>query len=218
MKALWLSALLFAGPAFAHDEGDVDKVNGSIRIDDGQTAGDLSTVNGSIRVGKKANVQDIETVNGSITLGDDASASGLDNVNGSVSLGERARVGGAIDSVNGSITLEKGADVKGEVSNVNGRIRLEAAHVGGGIVTSTGDLEIGADSRVENGIRVEKSNNWSLFKFGKEDVPRIVIGPGAVVEGTLKFEREVELYVSDKAKIGNVVGAKAIAFSGDSPP
>lgn len=216
MKVLWLSALLLAAPVLA-DDTDIDKVNGSIRVDGGQTAGDLSTVNGSIRVGDKSTVDDVDTVNGSITLGDDTTASEIDNVNGSISLGERAKVAGAVDSVNGSITLEKGADVKGQVSNVNGRIRLVAAHVGGGIVTSTGDIEVGADSRVENGIRVEKSTNWSLFKFGKEDVPRIVIGPGAVVDGTLKFEREVELYVSDKAKIGTVVGAKPVTFTGAEP-
>ena len=218
MKALWLSTLLLlATPALAGD-ADVDKVNGSIRVDPGQSAGKLSTVNGSIRVGDKATVGSVDTVNGSITLGDEANASGIDNVNGSISLGSRARVGGAIDSVNGSITLENGAEVKGAVENVNGRIRLNAAHVGGGIRTTTGDIEIGANSRVENGIRVDKSHSYSLFTFGKPDVPRIVIGPGAVVQGTLKFEREVELYVSDKATIGPVVGAKPVKFSGAEPP
>ncbi len=217
MRAFWLCLLFCAAPAFAHD-GDHDKVNGSIRIDAGETAGDLSTVNGSIRVGDKATVDDVDTVNGSISLGDDVTVGEVDNVNGSISLGERTRAAGGIDSVNGSITLEKGADVRGEVSNVNGRIRLVEAHVGGGIVTSTGDIEVGPNSRVENGIRVEKSNNWSLFRFGKEDKPRIVIGAGAVVQGTLKFEREVELFVSDKAKIGAVQGATAVTFSGDAPP
>lgn len=47
--------------------------------------------------------------------------------------------------------------------------------------------------------------------------PRIVIGPGAVVQGKLKFEHEVELLVSDRAKIGPVEGAKAVMFSGNEP-
>jgi hypothetical protein len=44
-----------------------------------------------------------------------------------------------------------------------------------------------------------------------------VIGPGAVVKGELRFEREVRLYVSDTATIGNVVGATPVKFSGDRP-
>ena len=46
----------------------------------------------------------------------------------------------------------------------------------------------------------------------------MVIGPGSVVQGTLNFEREVELYVSDTATIGAVEGAKVVRFSGERPP
>jgi hypothetical protein len=45
-----------------------------------------------------------------------------------------------------------------------------------------------------------------------------VIGPGAAVKGTLRFKREVKLYVSDRATIGPVEGATAIKFTGDRPP
>jgi hypothetical protein len=38
-----------------------------------------------------------------------------------------------------------------------------------------------------------------------------------VVEGKLRFEHEVELLVSDRAKIGAVEGAKAVTFSGNEP-
>jgi len=50
------------------------------------------------------------------------------------------------------------------------------------------------------------------------DSPRIVIGPGATVQGDLRFERTVRLFVSDKATIGPVTGATPIPFSGDIPP
>jgi DUF4097 and DUF4098 domain-containing protein YvlB len=217
MKVWCFCALgLLALPVLAED-ADIDKVNGSIRVAASERAGDLSTVNGSIRVAEKATVGKIETVNGSISLEDEVAASDIDNVNGAISLGERARVAGRIESVNGAITLQKGTDVSGDVENVNGKITLAAAHVAGGIRTSSGDIEIGADSRVDKGIHVAKpSGEW--FRFGKSDVPRIVIGPGAVVKGTLRFEREVELYVSDKATIGPVEGAKAVKFSGAEPP
>ena len=46
----------------------------------------------------------------------------------------------------------------------------------------------------------------------------IVIGPGATVNGELRFEREVNLYVSNRASVGSVTGATAIPFSGDLPP
>ena len=97
----------------------------------------------------------------------------------------------------------------------NGGIQLDAAHVGGGIDTVNGDITIGANSRVEGGILVEENHSWFASNSRK---PRIVIGPHAVVQGTLKFKREVELWVSDSATIGAVDGASAQKFSGDRPP
>jgi hypothetical protein len=97
---------------------------------------------------------------------------------------------------------------------VNGRFVLEGAHIGGGIETVSGDIEIGANSHVEGGIIVDKPSGWS---WGKQRNPKIVIGPHAIVDGTLEFRREVELYVSDSAKVGTITGAKAQTFSGDRP-
>ena len=108
----------------------------------------------------------------------------------------------------------QGAEVAGKASNVNGRISLDGAHVGGGIETVSGDIEIGANSRVEGGLLVEKPHGWS---WGKSKNPRIVIGPHAVVDGTLDFRREVDLYVSDSAHVGTINGATANKFSGDHP-
>ena len=83
-------------------------------------------------------------------------------------------------------------------------------------MTTTGDIEIGANSRVEGGILVNDSGE-NRVSFGKPKIPRVVIGPGAVVKGALRFRREVKLYVSDRATIGTVEGATAIKFSGDHP-
>ncbi len=212
LSALFLS-LCVTGSAFARGI-DVDKVNGSIRIESGQQAGDLSTVNGSIHVADGASAAKVSTVNGGIDLGDHVNVDSLDTVNGGLQLGAGAKVAKTITAVNGSVRLGKGADVSGRVSNVNGRYTLDAAHVGGGIETVSGDIEIGADSRVEGGIVVDKPHGWS---WGQSRNPRIVIGPRAVVTGTLEFRREVDLFVSDSAKIGTVTGAKAQKFSGDHP-
>ena len=199
----------------AHARGiDVDKVNGSIHIQGDQQAGDLSTVNGGIRVDSGGSAQKVSTVNGGIELGDRVTADSVETVNGGIEIGQGGKIARTIEAVNGHIELGKGADVSGKASNVNGRITLDSAHVGGGIETVSGDIEVGADSRVDGGILVEKPHGWS---WGREKNPRIVIGPRAIVNGSLEFRREVDLYVSDTAHIGTITGATANKFSGDHP-
>jgi hypothetical protein len=99
---------------------------------------------------------------------------------------------------------------------VNGKITLTAAHVGGGIKTVNGDTTITGASHVEGGILVEKPGAELLQTT--RSVPRIVIGSGVTVQGELRFERTVRLYVSDKATIGTVIGATPIPFTGDTAP
>jgi cytoskeletal protein CcmA (bactofilin family) len=137
-------------------------------------------------------------------------------------VGSDDRIAGAVRTINGSITLDASADVAGRVASVNGALRLTAAHVGGGLETTNGDIDVGAQSRVEGGMLVGTASDgwldWLLHGwFHLGDRPRIVIGPGAVVRGTLKFEREVTLYVSDRATIDAIRGATAIRYSGAQP-
>jgi len=199
----------------AHARGiDVDKVNGSIHIESDQQAGDLSTVNGGIRVDTGGSAQKVSTVNGGIELGDRVTVDSVETVNGGIELGQGAHVARTVEAVNGHIELKQGAEVAGKASNVNGRISLDAAHVGGGIETVSGDIEIGANSRVEGGLLVDQPHG---FSWGKSKNPRVVIGPHTVIDGTLEFRREVDLYVSDTAKVGTITGATANKFSGDHP-
>lgn len=195
-SAILFALLVVSAPTLA---SQYDKVNGSIDVGTDQKVGEVSTVNGSITIGDGASVTTAGTVNGRITLGTHARATKLDTVNGQLVLGS-------------------GADVSGRISNVNGDVHLDAAHVGGGIDTVNGDIDIGANSRVEGGIHMHKTSGGWFTWAGKPKPPRIVIGSGAVVQGTLKFDREVKLYVSDRATIGPVVGATAARFSGDNPP
>ncbi|PZQ16283.1 MAG: hypothetical protein DI564_06500 [Rhodanobacter denitrificans] len=208
-------ALLLSCSALAADGGDISKVNGSVRVEANKTAGEVSTVNGSIRIEDGARIESAETVNGSITLTVDTVADSLSTVNGSIQVGERSRITESVEAVNGRIHLDRGADVGGAVSNVNGEIRLDGARVGGGIKTVSGNLVIGADSQVSGGVLIEKPSGW--FKPDTSRKPRVVIGPRAVVDGTLEFRREVDLYVSDSARIGPVSGATPKTFSGDQP-
>jgi hypothetical protein len=192
-------------------------VNGSIQVPAGLQSGAVGTVNGSIHVGDNASISSASTVNGSIEMGTHASADSASTVNGSVSLASGAHVAHSITSVNGSMNLAGSADVGGDVRNVNGHIVLNAARVAGSLSTVGGDIDVNSGSQVEGGITVPKSNSW----FGLSWVshrPRIVIGPGAVVQGALRFERPVELYVSESATIGTVSGATAIRYAGTTPP
>lgn len=209
-------ALMLSACDDSFDSDGSHSVNGSLHIASGKEASDVTTVNGSIRIDDNAAVLSAATVNGSIHVGAHATATSLRTVNGSISLGDGVRVSGGAGSVNGELTLGDGADVSGSLGNVNGKISLTAAHVAGGISTVSGDIKIMGASHVEGGILVKRQSGFG-FSFG-EDIPRIVIGPGATVQGDLRFERKVRLFVSDKATIGNVTGATAVPFTGDSPP
>lgn len=197
------------------DGSGANTVNGSIHVPAGTHSGGVGTVNGSIRIDDNATVASAGTVNGSVALGTHAAADTVGTVNGSITLGEGAHVAREVTTVNGSMTLKSGADVGGPLSNVNGRIVLNDAHVAGGLRTVDGDIEVGSGSHVEGGI-VVKHGGGGWFNFNTHK-PRIVIGPGAVVQGDLRFERTVELYVSDSATTGPITGATAIHFSGASP-
>jgi hypothetical protein len=194
----------------------VEGVNESIRVEAGQTTADRSTVNGSIQVGRGAHAGALGTVNGSITLADDATAKSAETVNGGIKLGPNARIAGDAETVNGGITMAKGAAIGGDATNVNGSIELDAAHVAGAIETVGGDIDVGADSKVDRGIRVHKAGGFMSVSLSGR--PRVVIGPRAVVGGTLQFDREVVLLVSDSASIGAVVGATPVRYPGDVPP
>jgi hypothetical protein len=206
--------LALSGCDISVDGDGSTRVNGSVHVAAGKAAESASTVNGSIHIDDNAAVTSAGTVNGSVRLGAHATATSAKTVNGAISLGEGAHVSDSAASVNGDLTLANGADVSGALHNVNGKITLTSAHVGGGIKTVSGNISIMGTSHVEGGIVVEKPGS---MLFNSED-PVIVIGPGAVVQGDLRFERKVKLYVSDKATIGTVSGATPIAFSGDNPP
>jgi hypothetical protein len=187
-------------------------INGPVDIPAGTTAESATTINGGVTVGDGAKVGEAATVNGGIRLGADSTTSSARTVNGGIDVGNGAHIAENVEAVNGGIHLGNGADVGGSLTNINGGIRIDSAHVGKGISTYNGDIEISNGSHIEGGIHVQKPD------FGNESmkrVPRIVIGNGAVVDGTLKFDRDVKLLVSDGAKIGPVEGATVQLFSGD---
>jgi DUF4097 and DUF4098 domain-containing protein YvlB len=190
-------------------------VNGSVRIEREVTAQDVSTVNGSIEIGERSRVQSVGTVNGGVRLNDGVQASDVDSVNGNIKLAEQVVIQGDITTVNGNLSASKGSEIRGDVENVNGRIEIDATRVQGHLQTTSGDITVGPNSRVGGGILVKKpSMSW----FNRNNrIPKIVIAENAVVNGTLQFDREVDLYVSDSAKIGKVEGASVRRFKGSKP-
>jgi DUF4097 and DUF4098 domain-containing protein YvlB len=214
LRFLLISMAGFSAVALASADS-ISKVNGGIRIEASQNVGDLSTVNGSIEVGEGAHAQEVETVNGSVQLQPRVVAESVETVNGSVRVAAEAQVLESAETVNGRITLDKRTQIGGSISTVNGDLTLDESRVEGELKTVNGDITVGADSRVGGGILVEKPHGWS--HGSNKTIPKIVIGPRAVVEGTLRFEREVKLYVSRSATIGKVEGATPVMFDGEAP-
>lgn len=212
--ALFISLALCAAPVFAAES--ISKVNGSITAETGQAYGELETVNGSIHIASGASTDDAGTVNGGIDVGDKATVGALETVNGGIKLGRDVTVDGSIETVNGSIFVDRGGKVKGGVETVNGAIGLVGTHLGGDIATVRGNVTVGIDSHVAGGLRVEKSSG--MFNLESKKPQRIIIGPNAVVEGPLVFEREVTLYVHRTAKTGKITGATATPYATDTAP
>jgi DUF4097 and DUF4098 domain-containing protein YvlB len=206
---------------------DLTTTNGGIFVDPGEKAGRITAVNGGIHVGSDATVGQVTTVNGGVTLGTDATAQSVHTVNGSIDVGAGTHIKGEVRTVNGGFNVGQGVDIAGDLSNFNGRMHLVGVHVGGSVKTANGDIYVGPGSRIDGGLLVYDNkfnhgfDNWfTRLIFGTNDgfgqhVPMIIIAPGAVVAGTLHFDRDVKLYVSRRAKIGPVEGATPGSYSGE---
>jgi hypothetical protein len=126
---------------------------------------------------------------------------------------------GEVTVVNGKISLDEGTKVSGGVSNVNGEISLTAAEVADNLETVNGDVSLLSGSVLRGDLVMEKPRGMGWFRDKRK--PRVVIGENAKVMGTLRLEREVELYISDSAEVGGVSGEMsmddAVRFSGNRP-
>ena len=212
-------ALASTGCVVVVDDGrtsaaDADHPSTVYRV--GGRGADESTVNRSIRIDAGALAGRLESVNGSIRLGADARVASIETVNGMVRTGPRPRVSGDIETVNGSIALGDGSQVDGSVRSINGRISLDGARIAGRVESYNADLDTGRGSHIARGIHYRQPSHGPGDANG--GTPRITIGPGSVVEGPLRFDRPVRLYVHDSARIGTLHGAEAMRYSGDTPP
>jgi NDP-sugar pyrophosphorylase family protein len=216
MLSLATAATLLFAPAI-QAQADISRVNGGISVEAGQQAGNLSTVNGGIRVADNAVIRGAETVNGGIRIGDGVQATSLETVNGGIRIGAGARIEKSVASVNGAISIGEGSEVAGAVENVNGGIRMAEGSSAGSLETVSGGIEVGADARVLGALTVKRPRGSWFGGWSRSEIPRVIIGPRAEVTGPLQFEREVALYLHETARVGEISGAKAIRFSGDTP-
>jgi cytoskeletal protein CcmA (bactofilin family) len=157
---------------------------------------------------------------GEVSLPSDA----VETITRDISLAEHAQAE-SLESMSGAITLRRDSHVTGNVETDSGAVRVEGAYVGGRIETTSGDIYIGPDSRVDGGILVDRRGliGVSLGDFrlgipvGRDTPPRVVIGAQATVAGVLRFKRKVELLVSESATIGPVEGTTPVTFATEQP-
>lgn len=216
MAAATFSLCLGTAQNAVANEGDISKVNESVHVDNGEHTGDVSSVNGSIHIGSGAVVKHVHTVNGGVTLESQVSADKVDSVNGAIHLGDGTQVHGPVHTTNGGIHAGNNSDITGDITTMNGGIHVGSGHVGGSLETHAGSIDLGPNAHIDGNIKVDEDHNSWNFGFNKP--PEVIIRPGTVVKGTLHFEREVRLFVSDHATIGAVTGAEVRKFSGDNPP
>jgi len=212
ITAITLSAALLAFIAWtaspvtvASDGRNISTVNGQVEAEEGQTYDTLSTVNGQVRVGRGVTAKEAKTVNGQVLIEEDVKLGKASTVNGQLRVGEGSTIEHEASTVNGGVKLAKRVRVGGDVSTVSGGIELDGAEVGGSITTRNGDIELTDGSRVHGNINVKQKND-SGWNWGKDEPIEVRICATCVVDGELRFDRPVDLYVQPGAKIGKVIG------------
>lgn len=213
-------------------DDDVSNINGSVQVGrECVVNGAVSNVNGSIRIGEDSQVESIRNVNGSIGLergvrtgtvrnvngairidGDGIVKGNIANTNGRIEIGANGRISGGVSNVNGRVTVEEGSRIEGAISTVTGQIQMMASSAAG-VETTKGNIELLDGTHIAGGLTVKRPGGLSR----KNKVPRIVIGDEVKVDGPLRFEQEVELYVHETASVGEVSGAEPILYTGDRP-
>ena len=195
-----------ASPVTEADDGrSISTVNGQVEAEEGQTYDTLSTVNGQVRVGRGVTAKEAKTVNGQVLIEENVKLGKASTVNGQLRIGEGSTIEHEASTVNGGVKLAKRARVGGDVSTVSGGIELDGAEVGGSITTRNGDIELTDGAHVRGSINVKKKND-SGWSWGKDEPIEVRICSTCVVDGDLRFERPVDLYVQPGAKIGQVIG------------
>lgn len=202
-------------PDNAHWSHGKGTINGDISIGSGAVVdGDMSTINGDVHAATGAHVGKLTTVNGDISVDHDARTGELTDVNGNIQLGQHVAANGNVTTVNGDIQTGNGAHIQGDITDVNGNIALCAVKAEGDLRFVNGTLLIKTGSEIKGSVIAKKP------KFDSSDElhePVMIVGPHAIVDGSITFERPGKLYLSDSAVIHAVNGVTPEKFSGTVP-
>ena len=192
--------------------GDVRNVNGAINVGAGTRLNQLRNTNGSIELGAETEVASVRSTNGRIRIGQGAAVSeNVSNTNGAIELAKEVTVGGNVETTNGPLRVAEGSRIGGKASSLNGPIVLTAARAGD-IIGANGSIELLDGTVVDGEIHVRETRGTV-----SSGTPRIILGRNVVVEGPIRIEREVQLYIHESARTGEISGAEPISFSGDRP-
>jgi hypothetical protein len=212
-------------------EGDVRNVNGSIRIGSNCTIiGGVRNVNGAIFVGAGTRLEELRNTNGAIELDADVLVTSVRSTNGRIRAGQGVTVAEDVSNTNGAIELAEGVTVGGDVQTTNGRLRIaEGGQIAGtvrstngpivltgtragAVVGANGGIELIDGTHIEGEVHVRETRGTVT-----SEPPRIIVGRDVVVEGPIRIERPVQLYIHESARTGDISGAEAIRFSGEQP-
>ena len=226
-----------SGNGFRDNQGYIGPQGSSREYGARQLAGqDIHEHNNTVFVPTGMNVGDIDTVNGRVVLERGASARSVSTVNGRVQVEGQGSFAGSVDTVNGRISVTHGGEIGGSATTVNGRIDLDNVVIGRNVESSNGsinlfDTTVGENVETRNGdVRLENSvveqdliihSRYRVSLLGlidiKRDEPKIIVGPGSQIMGSLIARTDVHLYVHESASIGNIVGATPVIYSGGHP-
>jgi len=184
-------------------------------VADEARVGAIDVGSGNVRLGSGVHTRRIDTGSGNVKGGAGAQIEGdIDTGSGSVNLGVGSKVG-KIDTGSGDVSLEAVA-VSGTINTGSGDIDLVDTAVSGSLETSRGNIELEGNTHI-NGDLIVRKDICSGFCNDDAEPSKIVIGASVRVQGEVKIERDVELWVHQNAQIGRVTGAEVKRFSGERP-
>jgi DUF4097 and DUF4098 domain-containing protein YvlB len=164
-----------------------------------------STVNGSINVGSSSSINNASTVNGSIYFDSNISIASAETVNGRISASKNLTASGSLVTVNGNIILQPNTKVAGRVETVNGDITLDGVEINHDVVTVNGDLFIVGNTHIKGNVLINNAGSGRIKSVFWDSTTEVNIGPNVIIDGVLRYQRNVSLNIDPAAKINKII-------------
>ncbi len=183
---------------------NVSSVFGSLEVSSGKQVTDVSSVNGSVKLNDDVVAANVESVNGNIDVKRNVSVRSLETVNGNISVGEGFNASQNIETINGSINISPASFVGKNVETINGDIEIIDAEVKGNISTHNGSILLTEQTHVHGDIKFSQKNRKTK-RNRNSSIPTLKIKQGAIVDGDIILEREVQLDIDDAELLRKVI-------------